>query len=84
LEEIRGKPVTVLYPSLAEARKVMAALRSEEFGEGKRKNCETVFIAKSGEQIPVVMSAALIMMKPVRESARSVLAKTREISDDEN
>jgi len=59
--EIRGKHVTTVYPSLAEARKVMAAMRSEEFGEkSKVKNFETVLVAKSGEQIPVAISGSVI------------------------
>lgn len=61
LEEVRGKHVTMVYPSLAEALKVVAALRSEEFGEkGKLKNFETVLVSKSSEQIPVVMSGSVI------------------------
>jgi adenylate cyclase len=61
LEEVRGKHVTTVYPSLAEARKVVAALRSEEFGEkDKLKNFATVLVSKSGEQIPVVMSGSVI------------------------
>jgi PAS domain S-box-containing protein len=52
-EEVLGQHVTRLYPDLAEARKVMAAMR-----EGK--NCETVFVAKSGARIPVLIAGSLI------------------------
>jgi CheY-like chemotaxis protein len=45
--------VTRLYPDLVEARKVMAALR-----EGK--NCETVFVTKSGVRVPVMIAGAII------------------------
>ena len=59
--EIRGKHVTTVYPSLAEARKVMAAMRSGEFGEKSQvKNFETVLVAKSGEQIPAAISGSII------------------------
>jgi PAS domain S-box-containing protein len=59
--EIRGKQVTTVYPSLDEARKVKAAMRSGEYGEkGKVKNFETVLVAKSGEQIPAAISGSII------------------------
>src|ERR671923_2217353 len=59
--EILGKHVATVYPSLDEARRVKAAMRSGEFGEkGKVKNFETVLVAKSGEQIPVAISGSLI------------------------
>ncbi|HJY79684.1 MAG TPA: response regulator [Candidatus Binatia bacterium] len=59
--EIRGKHVTTVYPGLDEARKVMAAMRSGEFGaKGKVKNFETVLVAKSGEQIPAAISGSII------------------------
>jgi len=59
--EIRGKQVTTVYPSLEEARKVKAAMRSGEYGEkGKVKNFETVLVAKSGEQIPAAISGSII------------------------
>lgn len=59
--EILGQSVTMLYPSLDEARKVKAVMRSGEFGEkGKAKNFETVVVAKSGEQIPAAISGSII------------------------
>jgi PAS domain S-box-containing protein len=59
--EIRGKHVTIVYPSLDEARKVMAAMRSGELGEkSKVKNFATTLITKSGEQIPVAISGSII------------------------
>jgi PAS domain S-box-containing protein len=60
--EIRGKPVTTVYPTLEEARRVMAAMRSGE-SPGERsqiKNFETVLVNKSGEHIPVAISGSLI------------------------
>jgi PAS domain S-box-containing protein len=61
LAEIRGKHVTMVYPSAEEARKVKAAMRSGEFGEkGKVKNFETVLVSKSGERIPAAISGSII------------------------
>jgi len=61
-EEIHGKPVVpTVYPTIDEARKVMAAMRSGEVGEsGKVKNFETVLVSKSGERIPVAISGSII------------------------
>ena len=43
--EILGQNVTKIYPSLEEARRVMAAMRSDDYGgPGKVKNFETVFL----------------------------------------
>jgi PAS domain S-box-containing protein len=52
-EEVLGEHVTRLYPDLAEARKVMTELR-------QGKNCETIFIAKGGAHIPVVIAGSII------------------------
>jgi PAS domain S-box-containing protein len=52
-EEVLGRHVTRLYPDLAEARKVMASLR-----EGR--DCETVFVTKRGEHIPVAIAGSII------------------------
>ena len=52
-EEVLGQHVTRLYPDLAEARKVMAAMR-----EGR--NCETVFVARSAARIPVLIAGSII------------------------
>jgi PAS domain S-box-containing protein len=61
LAEIKGKDVTLVYPTRDEARRIKAAMRSGEFGErGKIKNFETVLIDKNGEQIPAAISGSLI------------------------
>ena len=52
-EEVLGEHVTRLYPDIAEARKVMTAMRAG-------KNCETVFVTKSGQRIPVVIAGSII------------------------
>lgn len=60
-EAIVGKHISLLYPSLEEARKVMAAMRSGEFEErGKVKNFAMVLVAKSGEAIPMDLSGSII------------------------
>lgn len=59
-EEMLGKPVSLLYPSLDTAREVMRAMRSQEQdGPGSVKNCETVFVAKDGSRIPVAISGSI-------------------------
>ncbi len=61
LEEVRGQPVTLIYPSRDEAKRVMRAMRGEEkAARGKLKNFETLFTAKGGEQIPVAISGSII------------------------
>ena len=52
-EEVLGQHVTRLYPDLAEARKVMAAMRDG-------RHCETVFATKSGLRIPVLIAGSII------------------------
>jgi len=52
-DEVLGQHVTRLYPDLAEARKVMAAMR-------QGKNCETTFVMKSGARIPVLIAGSII------------------------
>jgi len=68
-EEILGKHVTLLYPSLAEARKVMAALRAGEGGDqGKVKNFETVLVTESGGTIPMALSGSIIYDEQGKET----------------
>jgi PAS domain S-box-containing protein len=59
--EILGESVLKLYPSVEEAHRVMAAMRSEEFGgPGKVKNYETIFVNRWGEKIPVAISGSIL------------------------
>jgi PAS domain S-box-containing protein len=61
-DEVLGQHVTRLYPDLAEARKVMTAMR-EGYGTdapGQVRNFETRFVAKSGAELPVAISGSLI------------------------
>jgi PAS domain S-box-containing protein len=60
-EEILGKNVLEIYPSIDEARKVMAAMRGDEAdGKGRVRNFETTFKTKKGEKIPVAISASIL------------------------
>jgi len=59
--EILGQHVARIYPSKAEAHRVMEAMRSEEFGgPGKVKNFETTFVTRWGESIPVAISGSIL------------------------
>ena len=59
-DEVLGKNVLEIYPSLAEARKVMAAMRANSADtKGHVRNFETVFKTKKGEKIPVAISASI-------------------------
>jgi PAS domain S-box-containing protein len=60
-EEVLGKSVLEIYPSLEEARRVMAAMRAGDgAGKGRVRNFETTFKTKKGEKIPVAISASII------------------------
>ena len=59
--EILGEKVTRLYPSLAEARRVMDAMRNDDWGgPGKVKSFETVFVDRWGQHIPVAISGSIL------------------------
>jgi PAS domain S-box-containing protein len=60
-EEVLGKNVLEVYPSIDEARRVMAAMRANGSAKkGRVSNFETVFKTKRGERIPVAISASII------------------------
>ena len=59
--EVLGQKVTKLYPSLAEAKRVMDAMRHNEWGgPGKVKNFETVFVDRWGTELPVAISGSIL------------------------
>jgi PAS domain S-box-containing protein len=59
--EILGQNVIRLYPSIEEARRVMDAMRSEEWGgPGKVKNFDTVFVDRWGQRLPVAISGSIL------------------------
>jgi PAS domain S-box-containing protein len=59
-EEVLGKSVLEIYPSLEEARRIMVAMRAgDAAGKGRVRNFETIFKTKRGEKIPVAISASI-------------------------
>jgi PAS domain S-box-containing protein len=66
--EVLGQHVTRLYPDLAEARKVMQALRAG-------KNAETVFVDKTGTHLPVVIAGSIIRDEAQQELGTIGFAK---------
>ncbi|MEZ4280477.1 MAG: response regulator [Myxococcota bacterium] len=59
--EVLGEFVGVFYPTIGEARRVGAAMRSPEYGGEARVNAlETTFVARSGEHIPVAISGTIL------------------------
>ena len=59
-EEVLDRYVVTLYPGIDEAKRVMAAMRDEGHGgKGVIETFQTTFLSKSGEGIPVAMSATL-------------------------
>lgn len=60
--EMLGQNVVRLYPSVEEARRVMAAMRNDDHGgPGKVKNFETVFVDRLGRHIPVAISGSVLI-----------------------
>lgn len=61
LDEVLGKNVLEIYPDIAEARRVMTAMRADDGeGKGRVRNFETLFKTRRGERIPVAISASII------------------------
>ena len=74
--EMLGKSVLEVYPTDAEAKKVMAAMREGKGGErGRIRNFETIFKTKKGEEIPVAISASIIYDDAGREIGSIGFAK---------
>jgi PAS domain S-box-containing protein len=74
--EILGQFVARLYPSLDEARRVMAAMRSPEHGgRGTAAHFRTTFLSKTGEQIPVAISGTILHDERGREDGTIGFAK---------
>jgi PAS domain S-box-containing protein len=58
--EVLGTFVGRLYPTLDEAKRVMAAMRSPEYGgKGIVETFRTVLLSKANEEIPVAISGAV-------------------------
>jgi len=75
-EEVLGKFVGLFYPSVEEARRVSDAMRGpEQGGEGVVNTLETIFIARSGEHIPVAISGTLLYDEKGEEDGSIGFAK---------
>jgi len=60
-QEVLGRHITLIYGDLAEARRLMTAMRSaDRDAVGRTHNFETVLIDKSGNRIPAAISGAII------------------------
>ena len=75
-EEILGAFVGRLYPSVDEAKRVMAAMRdAERGGAGFVDTIRTALVAKSGEHIPVAISGAVFKEEDGEEAGTIGFAK---------
>jgi len=60
-EEILGRHITLIYGTIEECRRLMAAMRSaEKDTAGTTHNFETVLIDKQGNRIPAAISGSII------------------------
>ncbi|MDP6976975.1 MAG: response regulator [Myxococcota bacterium] len=75
-DEIMGVHVSRLYSTLEEAKRVMAAMRSEAHGgKGIIETFETRFMSKDGEEIPVAISGTIIYNDDGKEDGTIGYAK---------
>jgi PAS domain S-box-containing protein len=75
-DEIIGRDVSHLYPSLDEARRVMAAMRDPTLGErGRVVNFPTQFISKDNRQIAVAISGVIVYDESGQEDGTIGFAK---------
>ncbi len=75
-EEVLGTYVARLYPTLDEARRVMAAMRGADHGgPGILETFPTTLRAKDGREIPVAISATLIYDEEGEEDGTIGFAK---------
>ncbi len=59
-DEILGRYVAQLFPSLVEAKRVMAAMRDSGYGgRGIVETFQTTYVSNSGEHIPVAISGTI-------------------------
>jgi PAS domain S-box-containing protein len=82
-QEVLGRHVTLIYGDLAEARRLMKAMRSADRDTaGRTHNFETVLIDKTGNRIPTAISGAIIKDAAGNEIGSIGFAKDlREIRD---
>lgn len=75
-DEIIGREVWRLYPSLAEAKRVMRAMRGPDHGgPGRVIAFPTTFLCKDGRELPVAISGIVIRGEDDREAGTIGFAK---------
>ena len=75
-EEVLGQFVGMFYLSVEEARRVSGAMRSAGRGRaGETHTIETIFLARSGEEIPVAISGTLLYDEAGKEDGSIGFAK---------
>ena len=75
-DEIIGAPVAMLYPSIDEARRVMAAMREGEGAErGRIVNFPTSFVSKDRRTIQVAISGCILYDAQDQEAGTFGFAK---------
>ncbi len=75
-EEVLGQFVGMFYHSIEEARRVSEAMRCAERGDAGAVNViETIFLARSGEEIPVAISGTLLYDEKGEEDGSIGFAK---------
>ncbi len=74
--DVMGRPVEFIYPTMEDARTVMTAMRNPEVDSpGKVRNFQTTFVTSEGERIAVAISGALIYDQAGAESGSIGFAK---------
>ena len=74
--EIMGAYVERLYPDIDEAKRVMRAMRSPEYGgKGIVETFQTTFLSKKGDTIPVAISGTLLYSDSGEEDGTIGFAK---------
>jgi len=74
--EVLGAFVGKLYPSLEEAKRVAAAMRSPDYGgKGIVETFRTTFLSKAGGEIPVAISGAILVDEHGEEDGTVGFAK---------
>jgi PAS domain S-box-containing protein len=75
-KEVLGNYVARLYPDLAEARRVMKAMRAPEHGGlDVVETFQTTFLSKGGDQIPVAITGTILYDDAGRENGTIGFAK---------
>lgn len=75
-QEVLGRHITLIYGDIAEAKRLMAAMRSADRDKvGVTQNFETTLIDKLGNRIPAAISGAIIKDTDGREVGSIGFAK---------